>query len=80
MTCTQYVGLGSAALGVIGTAILFLTSYVLEPLAGGVFGSDEVTEYNNRIRAKNKRNRKWQKTGFVFLCLSFVAQAVASLL
>ena len=49
----QYAGLSSAAFGVIGTSILFFSSYALQPFEGGIFGSDSLTESNNRIRVKN---------------------------
>lgn len=77
MTRVQYAGLGSAALGAIGTIVLFVNSYADEPLHGGVFGSDAITKSNNRIRVKNHRRHKWQKAGLVFLGLSFFLQAVA---
>lgn len=77
MTRVQYAGLGSAVLGAIGTAILFLNSYADEPLIGGVFGSNAITEENSRIKARNRRRHKWQKVGLLFLCLSFFVQAVA---
>lgn len=77
MTAMQYAGLGSAALGAIGTIVLFFSSYTFKPLQGGVFGSPAITEFNNHIKIENCRRDKWQKTGLVFLCLSFVVQAVA---
>jgi hypothetical protein len=77
MTRVQYAGLGSAALGAIGTIVLFLNSYADQPLVGGMFGSPAITESNNRIRAKNLSRHKWQKVGLVFLGLSFSLQAVA---
>ncbi len=76
MTGAQYAGLSSAALGAIGTAILFFSSYALQPLEGGIFGSDALTEHNNRIRAKNVDYLRRQKLGFAFLCISFVVQAI----
>jgi hypothetical protein len=76
MTYAQYAGLFSAALGAIGTAFLFFSSYSLQPVEGGVFGSDALTEYNNRIKAKNVSRLLSQKIGFGFLCVSFVIQAV----
>jgi hypothetical protein len=77
MTGLQYADLGSAALGAIGTIVLFRSSYAFKSLEGGVFGSAALTEFNNRVTAENRRRDKWQKTGLVFLCLSFVVQAVA---
>lgn len=80
MTVAQYVGLSSAVLGVIGTVILFFSSYALEPFQGGVFGSENVTEYNNHIRVKNSKRLGWQRVGLAFLVLSFSVQAVGSFL
>jgi hypothetical protein len=80
MTYTQDTGLASAVLGAIGTIIMFFSSYAFEPFQGGVFGSPEITECNNRIRTKNRNRHRWQLIGLGILCLSFVVQAVASLL
>ena len=80
MTSTQCAGLISAALGAIGTLILFLGSYSLQPLEGGIFGSPEITEHNERIKAKNARRLVWQRIGLTFLCASFVVQAGAVIL
>ncbi len=77
MTGVQYAGLGSATLGAVGTIVLFFSSYAFKPLEGGVFGSPTITESNNRIKTENRRRDKWQKAGLVFLCLSFVVQAIA---
>jgi hypothetical protein len=80
MTGAQYAGLSSATFGAIGTAILFFSSYALQPLEGSVFGSDAVTEYNNLIRSKNLDRIRRQRIGFVFLCISFIIQAIDCLL
>jgi hypothetical protein len=80
MTYAQNAGLSSAVLGAIGTIILFFSSYAFQPLEGGVLGSDALTEFNNRIKAKNLRRHRWQLIGLGVLCLSFIVQAVASLL
>jgi len=77
MTRIQYAGLSSAILGAIGTIVLFLNSYADQPLEGGVFGSDEITDSNNHIKAKNHSRHKWQKVGLVFLSLSFFVQAAS---
>lgn len=80
MSLTQVNGLVSATFGVIGTIILFLASYSLQPFEGAVFGSDQLTEWNEKIKAKNA-SRVWrQRVGLAFLCLSFVIQAVAAVL
>ena len=80
MTVAQYAGLSSAVLGVIGTVILFFSSYALEPFQGGVFGNKDVREYNNHIRVKNSKRLRWQRVGLAFLVLSFSVQAVCSFL
>ena len=77
MTGAQYAGLGSATLGAIGTIILFFGSYSIQPLEGASFGSDTLTEYNNRIKAKNANRLLRQRIGLGFLCLSFTVQAAA---
>jgi hypothetical protein len=77
MTGAQYAALSSAALGAIGTIILFFSSYSLQPLEGGVFGSDALTKYNNDIKIKNANRLLRQRIGFAFLCLSFAVQAVS---
>lgn len=76
MTWIQYEGLASAVLGAAGTIILFLSTYSIEPLEGGVFGSPEVYEGNNRVRAKNAKRLIWQRIGLGFLCGSFFVQIV----
>lgn len=80
MTLIQYVGLISAAFGTIGTAVLFFSSYVLQPLEGGIFGSPALIEHNNRIRNKNVCRLRQQKLGFAFLCAGFIVQAIGCFL
>lgn len=74
MTFAQYAGLASAIFGVIGTIVLYFSSYSMEPLQGGTFGSDDLTEYNKSIKRKNVKRLKSQRIGLFFLCLSFVVQ------
>jgi hypothetical protein len=78
MTFTQYEGLASAIFGAIGTAILYVNSYSFQGFSGGVFGSPEVTEYNNNIKVKNAKRYFWQKVGLVFLGVSFAVQGFSS--
>ncbi len=80
MTGAQYAGLSSATFGAIGTVILFYSSYALQPFEGGVFGSDALIEYNNRIRATNLDCLRRQRIGFAFLCISFVVQEIGCFL
>jgi hypothetical protein len=55
MTPDKYAALASTALGAIGTMILFLSSYTLEPFAGAQFGSQESVKQNEGIRRKTHR-------------------------
>ncbi len=75
MTVEKYATLLSAILGIFGTVILFFSSYALQPLEGGVFGSDELYKWNARVRAKNKLRKIIQRIGLGLLCLSFIVQA-----
>ena len=79
MTLVQYEGLTSAVLGAIGTLILFFSSYTLQATEGGVFGSPEITEHNNKIKAKNFKRLYWQRIGLGFLCASFAVQGLSVL-
>ena len=76
MTPDKYAPLASTALGTIGTMILFLTSYTLEPFAGGPFG-EELVKQNEGISAKNASRTQWQRVGFAILCASFIVQAMS---
>ena len=77
MTPAQIAGLVSAGLGTIGTFILFRASYALQSLAGGVFGSNQLSKYNEEIKAKNASRIRCQRIGLGFLFGSFFIQAVA---
>jgi len=77
MTHVEIAGLASAILGVIGTVILFLAGYALQPFVGGVFGSEEVNKHNEEVKVKNTNRIRFQRIGLVFLCGSFFIQAVA---
>jgi hypothetical protein len=77
MTPDKFAALASAALGVIGTIILFLSSPMLEPFAAAPLGSQELVERKEGIRSKNSARNWWQKFGFAILCVSFIAQAVS---
>jgi hypothetical protein len=77
MTPDKYAALASTALGAIGTMILFLSSYTLEPFAGAQFGSQESVKQNEGIRAKNASRSRWQRVGFAILCASFIVQAMS---
>lgn len=78
-TTPDRANLVSAIFGMTGTIILFFSSYALEPFQGGVFGSKEVYDWNDRVRSRNRRRKIIQKMGLALLCLSFVVQFVAVL-
>jgi hypothetical protein len=80
MTGEHIAGLCSAALGALGTAILFFKSYSLQPSEGAVWGSDAVTAANARIKASNVSRLRWQRWGVAILGSSFVAQAIGCFL
>lgn len=77
MTPANLMNLLSAILGAIGTLILFANSYALQPLEGAVWGGDEVTAENDRIKAQNLKRLKMQRVGLVFVCLAFCSQAAS---
>ena len=77
MTADKYAALASTTLGAIGTMILFLSSYTLEPFAGAPFGSQELVKQNEGIRARNASHTRWQRVGFAILCASFIFQAMS---
>jgi hypothetical protein len=77
MTPDKYAALASAALGAIGTIILFLSSSTLEPFAAAPFGSQELVRQNEGMRVKNAARSWWQRVGFAILCASFIAQAMS---
>ncbi len=74
---SQWFGLISGGLGFAGSTLLFAYSYALFPYEGAVWGSPETVEYNRLTVTKNRRAKAWQRTGFVLLCLAFVAQAIS---
>ena len=76
MTGEHIAGLCSAGLGAIGTAILFFSSYALQPLEGAVWGSDAVTLHNERVKATNALRLRWQRWGVAILGSSFVVEAI----
>jgi hypothetical protein len=77
MTPDKYAALASTALGAIGTMILFLSSYMLEPFVEAPFGTEELAKQNEGIRAKNESRTRWQRVGFAILCASFIVQAMS---
>lgn len=56
----------SAALGLIGSGILFRFSFTLIPLMG--YMSSELTR---QVGTRNRTLTNWQQAGFGLLCLSF---------
>ncbi len=49
MTVAQYAGLIAAALGAIGTTILFFSSYTLEHIEAAPLNSPAVEKHDKRI-------------------------------
>lgn len=76
MTLAQFAGLASAIVGTTGTVVLFFSSYTLEPLQGGTFGSAALNAANSAIRTANAKRVRCQRIGLIFLCTSFIIQAV----
>jgi hypothetical protein len=80
MTMAQCVALASSIPGLCGTMILFLGSNALEPFAGGVFGSQAVTDRNEKVKRKNKHRKQMQRAGLFLLFSSFATQIGAIIL
>jgi len=80
MTGEHIAGLCSAALGALGTAILFFKSYSLQPSQGAVWNSAAVTHENERIKDANASRLRWQRWGVLILGSSFIAQAIGCFL
>ncbi len=78
MTWAKYAGVIAAALGALGTGILFQYSYTMQPQIGSPFGGPILDAHNNNIRAKNATRIRWQKVGLGLLFLSFIVQAVGT--
>ncbi len=72
----HFIDIGSAALGFIGTLILFWKIYAFEPFEGVVFGSPDVYAHNEKVRARNRSRSNWQRIGLGFLSLSFLLQMI----
>jgi hypothetical protein len=79
MTTVNMANLISALFGVVGTIVMFVGSYALQPSQGATFGSDAVTAANKEIRRKNKNRVVLQRTGLGLLCISFLIQIFAAL-
>ena len=79
MVTINYPNLVSAVSGVVGTIILFKNSYAVQPLEGGIFGSDAITSYNENIKKKNERRVVNQRVGLAFVCISFAIQICTSI-
>lgn len=75
-----FLALLSAFFGAAGTLILFLNSYALEPLSGGIFGGPQQQAWNEDVKKRNKSRRIKLKWGLAILMLSFVLQFISVLL
>lgn len=69
----------STLLGFAGTLIMFFYSHNLKPYEGGVFGSREVTKWNEQVKKDNKRIAVMQKIGLGLLTSSFLCQSISYL-
>lgn len=67
----------SVVFGFVGTLIMFFFGYNLIPYEGGVFGSDEITAYNDSVKKKNRLYLVMQKIGMGMLSMSFLLQGLA---
>ena len=77
MTKGHWISLASAALGALGTVILFRSSYAMEPMEGAPFNSDPLMASNAEVKRRNRRRHRWQLAAIALLCLSFIAQGIA---
>jgi hypothetical protein len=77
MTPGRWINLVAAALGAIGTIILFFKSWTLEPLGGGFFGGPQFEQHRADVTARNAARMCWQRIGIGLILASFVVQGVA---
>lgn len=69
----------STVLGFIGTLIMFFNSHNLKPYEGGVFGSESVKKWNEKVKKDNQRIAIMQKIGLGLLTSSFLCQSISYL-
>ncbi|MFZ0007488.1 MAG: hypothetical protein WAK94_04530 [Steroidobacteraceae bacterium] len=53
MTCAQVATLVAADFGAVGSLVLYLNTYALQPYQGASFGGVGTQEYNACVRAHN---------------------------
>lgn len=75
MITSACLSLIANALGIVGTAILFKSSYSLEPSQGAYFG--DMCEHDEQVRKANITRANLQRVGFTLLCLSFCISSAA---
>jgi len=72
VTAAKIVGLFSAALGAVGTLLLFFGSFAYEQPS--VYFNQEMVD---ALRKRNKRRQRLQRAGLGFLMLSFILGGVS---
>jgi len=78
MTYAQGFAVISAISSSISAVFFVIGSYSDEPKQGGVFGSSQVTEYNERVDKRNAR-RGWARSfGFLALGITCIAAIAAA--
>ncbi len=78
MHTAQGLGLASAAVGAVGTGILYFSSYAVESVGAVGMFAEAVMPEAARIERDNARRRPWQRVGLALLGASFVLQGVAA--
>jgi len=71
----QWINLASALLGVIGTIIMYRSSYSVESLETPGAFAEQVMPEIQRIKTANAKRMRWQRVGLGFLCAAFVLRA-----
>lgn len=76
MTCAQVATLVAAGFGAVGSLVLYLNTYALQPIQGG-FAGPGTREYTAEVKAHNQRRTRWNRLGIGFLLVGFLIQAVS---
>ena len=77
LTPLTALGLGAAACGALGTLLLYFGTFGLQPLLGNY---NVPSKDDRRIDARNRRRRKLQRAGLLFLLTSFLLAGIKELL
>jgi hypothetical protein len=73
----RLINLAAAALGALGTIILFFNSWSLEPHFGGVFSGPTYAKDTADLKARNAARKLWQRIGLGLILASFILQGAA---